>query len=103
MAAPGLIDLGDVQLRHKYVVGIKSGIVKPRAVWLMLEHERMHLETLCYMRAQARKKSFDCQAVASANGFHSSGHVDSSSSEACESQLPHASTSCSQEVAACSL
>ena len=66
--------LATLQLRTKYLEGLQQSKVETRTVWLNLEHERMHLETLAYMRAQARKKAFDCQAAAAANGFHSNGH-----------------------------
>ena len=52
----------------RVVQALQAGQYSMRSVHLALEHERMHQETLAYMQAQQRKRSFEANLEANCNG-----------------------------------
>lgn len=48
-----------LQVRARILEAEEAGALKLRNIYLAMEHSRMHLETLQYMRAQQHKSLFE--------------------------------------------
>ena len=53
-----------LQARAQMLRAVEDGTAAMRVVYLALEHSRMHLETLHYMRAQQAKHDFEAGLTA---------------------------------------
>ena len=59
-----------LQVRQQLLAGVEAGTVSTRAVYISLEHDRMHLETLHYMLLQQRKQDFEAALAAGKVDVH---------------------------------
>ena len=70
-----LLILAVLQVRKQILAAFNKGTIKPRAAYIALEHEWMHLETLAYMLAQEQRRAFESSTPA-AHGHVSHGKAN---------------------------
>lgn len=62
-----------MQQREIITESLNNGTFSAWMVWMVLEHERLHQETLCYMLAQQQKRDWQSAHLTSDGGVLENG------------------------------